>query len=278
LWVFVAVAGLVLLLPILTMLVYSLNAPVGRYNYSLNAFSLNAWRHPFSVPQLSEALTTTLIIASSTAAICTLLGTPMALAMARFRFRGRSGINIGVFIPLATPEIILASGLLTLFVVLGTSEPFRAIIPSGVVFPLGKTSLLIGHVTLCLSIVVVTVRARVLSFPADLHEAASDLGAGPWAAFRTVTFPLIRAGIAAGAMFAFVASLDDFVVSNFLAGQSVVYPTWLYGLIRRSLPPQIDVVGVLMFVVAVATVAAGTWLATSRGSRTGYRRAMVGGD
>jgi spermidine/putrescine transport system permease protein len=254
----------VLMVPIAVMFVFSFNDPRGNFNYAWNEFSLDAWAHPLAVPELATALGHTLLVAVLAALIATLLGTPIALALTRSRLRGRGAANVLVLIPLATPEINFGAALLTFFVATVTVEPLRTIVPKGIVFPLGLNTVIIGHVTFCISFVVITVRARLVGFPYALEEAALDLGATRWVAFWKVVFPLIRPGIVAGALLAFALSIDDFVVTNFTSGTAVMFPTWLFSLIRRSLPPQIDVIGVLIFAVSIGAAVAATLLAGRR--------------
>jgi spermidine/putrescine transport system permease protein len=252
----------VLMVPIAVMVAFSFNDPRGRFNYSWNEFSLDAWLDPFGVPELATALGNTLLVAGLAALIATALGTPLALALTRSRLRGKGAANVLVLIPLATPEINFGAALLAFYVATVTVQPWETLIPKGVLFPLGLNTVLIGHVTFCVSFVVITVRARLLGFPSSLEEAALDLGATRWVAFWKVVFPLIRPGILAGGLLAFALSLDDFVVTNFTAGTEAMFPTWLFSLMRRELPPQIDVVGVMIFAISVSAAIAATVMAS----------------
>ena len=254
--VFVAMALLYLALPILVMIAFSFNDPPGRFNFVWGEFSLAAWGNPFGRPGLEGAITTSLVVATLSTIIATILGTLIALSLSRYNFRARSGVSLFIFIPMATPEIVLGASLLTLFV--GTaSEPLQTI-TGGVLFPLGVQTILIAHIMFNISFVVVTVRARMQGFPRHLEEAAMDLGANPWATFWKVTFPLILPGVLAGALLAFSLSIDDFIVTNFTSGQATTFPIWVWASIKNNLPPQVHVIGTMVFVGAVGIVALGT--------------------
>ena len=251
-----AAAIIYLLIPIFVMILFSFNDPPGRFNFVWGEFSLAAWGNPFGRPGLQEALMTSLIVAFISTIIATVLGTLIALALTRYDFRWRSGTNLFLFIPMATPEIVLGASLLTLFV--GTAqEPFRTL-TGGFLFPLGIQTILIAHVMFIISFVVVTLRARMQGFPRHLEEAAMDLGANEWTTFWKVTFPLILPGILAAALLAFSLSIDDFVITQFSSGTEQTFPIWVWASIRNNLPPQIHVIGTMVFVGAVALVAIST--------------------
>ncbi len=254
--VFVVMALFYLALPILVMIAFSFNDPPGRFNFVWGQFSLAAWGNPFGRPGLEGAITTSLAVATVSTFIATILGTLIALALSRYNFGGRSGVSLFIFIPMATPEIVLGASLLTLFV--GTaSEPLKTITGS-TLFPLGVQTILIAHVMFNISFVVVTVRARMQGFPRHLEEAAMDLGANPWTTFWKVTFPLILPGILAGALLAFSLSIDDFIITNFTSGTATTFPIWVWASIKNNLPPQVHVIGTMVFVGAVGIVALGT--------------------
>ena len=254
--VFVFMALFYLALPILVMIAFSFNDPPGRFNFVWGQFSLAAWGNPFGRPGLEGAITTSLVVATVSTLIATILGTLIALALSRYNFGGRSGVSLFIFIPMATPEIVLGASLLTLFV--GTaSEPLKTI-TGGVLFPLGVQTILIAHIMYNISFVVVTVRARMQGFPRHLEEAAMDLGANPWTTFWKVTFPLILPGVLAGALLAFSLSIDDFIITNFTSGTATTFPIWVWASIKNNLPPQVHVIGTMVFVGAVGIVALGT--------------------
>jgi spermidine/putrescine transport system permease protein len=180
----------------------------------------------------------------------------VAIALERYRFRGRAPINALIFLPMATPEIIMGASLLTMFVSIGAA-PF---------FPLNFTTILIAHVMFNISYVVVTVRARLAGFPRHLEEAAADLYANEWETFRRVTFPLILPGVVAGALLAFSLSIDDFVITNFSAGKTQTFPMFIYAKAKIGIPVQVNVIGTIIFLVAVGAVAV-TTLASRRSNR-----------
>jgi spermidine/putrescine transport system permease protein len=187
--------------------------------------------------------------------IATILGTLMAFALVRHSFRGRSSSNLLIFLPMATPEVVMGASLLAMFVSLGFDSA------------LGFTSLVISHTLFCLSFVVVTVKARLVGMDARLEQAAMDLYANEWQTFRLVTLPLAMPGIVAAALLAFSLSFDDFVVSNFTAGQSVTFPLYIYGSKLKDFPPQLFVVGTIMFLVSFLFVIGGQLWTMRRNAR-----------
>ena len=191
----------------------------------------------------------------------TILGTMIGLALTRYQFKGRGTINGLIFLPMASPEIVLGASLLTLFINIGLRNgivpPGLALLPKGSL-SLGFATILIAHVMFNISYVVVTVKARLAGFDRRLEEAAMDLGANEWVTFWRVTFPLIFPGIMAAAMLAFSLSIDDFVITNFVSGTTNTFPIWTYGIIRNALPAQINVIGSIVFLSAVGLVAVST--------------------
>ncbi|MGH2407997.1 MAG: ABC transporter permease [Candidatus Limnocylindrales bacterium] len=262
---FTGLALLYLLIPIVVIVAFSFNDPPGRFNFVWGRFSLGAWENPLGRPRLADALSTSLYVAFVSTIIATTLGTLIALALTRYQFRGRSATSLFIFIPMATPEIVLGASLLTLFV--GTaSEPWKTL-TGGALFPLGVQTILIAHVMFNISYVVVTVRARMQGFPRHLEEAGMDLGANEWTTFWKVTFPLIFPGILAAALLAFSLSIDDFIITNFASGTSTTFPIWVWASIRNNLPPQIHVIGTMIFGAAVLLVLASTLWARRRERR-----------
>ena len=242
-WVLPVFTGLVLLylfIPIAVMILFGFNDPVGKFNFTWEAFTLR-WYSPatlFRDPDLVDALKNSLLIAAISTVVATTLGTLMALALTRYRFRGRSGTNLFIFLPLGTPEVVLGASLLSMFVTVGMRTGF--------------VTILLSHIMFNISYVVVTVKARTQGFNREWEEAAKDLGASPWTAFRTVTFPLIFPGILAAAVLAFALSIDDYVITLFNAGPTVTFPLWVVGASRFGVPPQVNVMGTLVFVLGVA--------------------------
>jgi spermidine/putrescine transport system permease protein len=254
-----------LLIPIAVMILFSFNDYAGKFNFIWQGFTLNAWLHPLAWPGLGEALGTSLRIAVLSTLASTVLGTLMALSLTRYRFRGRGFVNGLMLLPMATPEIVLGSSLLTLFVNTalqnGVLPPGLQQLPKGTLYPLGFNTILIAHIMFNISYVVVTVRARIADFDRHLEEAAMDLGANEWTTFWKVTFPLIFPGILAASLLAFSLSIDDFVITNFVSGTTNTFPIWVWGVQKNALPAQINVIGSVVFLVAVGLVG----IATLRG-------------
>ena len=249
--IYALAAVIYLMLPVIVMILFSFNDPGGRFNLSWRQFSIGAWLNPLGRPGLTEAVTNSLFIAFASTIVATILGTLIALALVRHRFRGRAATNLLIFLPMSTPEIVLGSSLLTLFI---ASNQF-AFIPENTFFPLGMHTILIAHIMFNISFVVVVVKARVEGFPRNLEEAGLDLYANEWTVFWRVTFPLILPGILAAALLAFSLSIDDFVVTNFTAGQSTTFPLWIYGAQKTGVPVQANVIGSIIFLSAVGLVA-----------------------
>jgi spermidine/putrescine transport system permease protein len=241
-----------LLVPIGVVILFSFNNPAGRYNYTWQGFTLDHWRNWDSVPGLREAMTLSLQIAFLASIVATVLGTLIALALVRYGFRGRGGTNLFIFLPMATPEIVLGASLLTLFINLTT------------VFPLGFRTILIAHIMFCISYVVVTVKARLVGFDRSLEEAAMDLGANEWVTFRKVTLPLIAPAILAGALLSFALSIDDFVITYFNSGSEITFPLFVWGAARVGAPPQVNVMGTAIFVVALSLMVFNVFLQRRR--------------
>ena len=231
-----------LFIPIVTMIAFGFNDHSGRFNLVWEGFTLKWYTGIFDFSELTSALKNSVVIASLSTLIATVLGTLVALALTRFRFRGRSGLNLLIFVPMATPEIVLGVSLLSMFVAINFTRGFMTI--------------LIAHTMFCISYVVVTVKARTANFDRSLEEAAQDLGADPWTTFWTVTFPLILPGIVAAAVLAFVLSIDDYVVTTFNAGATITLPLWIVGVSRFGVPAQVNVMGTLVFLIGVGYVVA----------------------
>jgi spermidine/putrescine transport system permease protein len=248
--VYAMLAVLYLALPVLVMIAFSFNDPTGRANLTWKGFSLDAWLNPLGRPGLAEAVFNSLVIATLSTLIATIIGVLMALALVRHSFRGRGATNLLVFLPMSTPEIVLGTSLLTLFI----ASVQWTFVPKGVVYPLSMTSILIAHIMFNISFVVVTVRARLLGFPSHLEEAARDLYANDWTTFWRITFPLILPGVIAAALLAFSLSIDDYVITAFTAGPTTTFPLYIYGSQQRGIPVQVNVIGTIIFVSAVGFV------------------------
>lgn len=254
-WILPVYTGLAvayLFIPIVVMILFGFNDPQGRFNFTWQGFTLENYAELFSVPGLGDALVTSLLVAFVSTIVATVLGTLIALALTRYGFRGRGPLNVLIFLPIATPEVVLGASLLALFVSLGVSRDL--------------TTIVIAHIMFNISYVVITVRARIAGFDQRLEEAAQDLGADEWTTFRKVTFPLIFPGILAAALLAFALSIDDFVITLFVSGRTSTFPLWVYGASRIGIPPQVNVMGTLIFAVAVVGITG--WLLLQRHSLT----------
>jgi spermidine/putrescine transport system permease protein len=235
-----------LLVPIAVIFFFSFNDPAGRYNFTWVGFTFSHWTNAFGIPELNDALVTSLKLALLATLISTAIGTLMALALVRHEFLGRRFANFLIVIPMATPEVVIGSALLSFFLILGTPA-------------LGFQTLLIAHVMFCISFVVVVVRSRLIGFDRNLEEAARDLGANSWQTFRLVTLPLIMPGIFGGAMLAFALSIDDFVISNFNSGTTVTFPLYIFGAAQRGIPVEVNVIAMILFFVTVSAMGFATW-------------------
>ncbi len=251
--VYALLAFTYLLLPIGVVIMFSFNNPAGRFNYVWEGFTFDNWVHWDGVPGLRDAMVLSLEIAVLASVVATALGTLIALALVRYGFRGRGTTNLLVFLPMSTPEIVLGASLLALFLNLSVQFGFWTIV--------------IAHIMFSISYVVVTVKARLVGFDRHLEEAAMDLGANEWTTFRKVTLPLIAPALLAALLLAFALSIDDFVITYFNAGPRITFPLFVWGAARVGAPPQVNVFGTAIFVVAVGAMLANV-LVQNRRART----------
>jgi len=220
--------------------------------YQFNGFTLANWSDPCSSYGMCDAVAKSLQIGLLATVGATLLGTLMAFAMARHHFRGRSIANVGIFLPMASPEIVMGSSLLALFV------------SAGFAGQLGFATILIAHIMFRLSFVVVAVKARLSGMDNRLEQAAMDLYANDWQTFWRVTFPLVFPGIVGAALLAFSLSFDDYIITNLVAGQTQTFPMYVWGVSRREIPPQINVIGTAMLLISILVVVVGELVRRSR--------------
>jgi len=250
----VAVLVLVyLFIPIAVVAALSFNKPAGKFNTAWNTFSLDGWSNICGVPGVCSSFMTSVQIGLMSTLVGTVFGSMIAFALVRYRFRGRSTTNLLIFLPMATPEVVMGSSLLALFLNLR--------------FPLGTVTVIIAHIMFIISFVVVTVKARLQGMDPRLEEAARDLYASPGATFRYVTFPLVLPGIIGAALLGFALSFDDFIISFFNAGTLVTFPIYIWGAAQRGIPVQVNALATLVFVVALAIVLI-TQLVSARRKRT----------
>jgi spermidine/putrescine transport system permease protein len=233
-----------LLIPIAIMILYSFNKnpafatqTTPKVSFRWQGATLLWWKEWDGVPDLTSSLWNSLIVAVTSTIAATVLGTLIGLALVRYRFRGSGTLDLVMFLNIAAPEIVLGAALLSFFVLVN--------------FPQGLLSIFVAHVMFNIAFVAVTVRARLAGFHREIEEAAQDLYANPWQTFVKVTLPLIWPGILAGALLAFALSIDDFVITNFVAGQTVTFPLWVYGAVKVGIPPQVFVMGTMIFAAGV---------------------------
>jgi len=232
-----------LVLPILVMVIYSFNkvtTGLPQVSFTWNGFTTQWYRQWNNVPGLTSAFWLSVRLAVATTILATIIGTLLALALVRYRpprFHGKVFVEQVMFLNIAAPEIVLGASLLGLFVTINLARGF--------------TTLLLAHVAFSIAYVAITVRARLTGFDRSLEEAAADLGANSWTTFRKITLPLIMPGILAGALMAFALSIDDFVTSNFVSGNAVPFPVWVYGATRVGIPPQVFVFGSVIFTFGI---------------------------
>ena len=251
-------------LPIILICVFSFNAnPVNMMIW--DGFTFDWYRTIFGFPtrldeltlyvestdQLYDAVLNSLIVASTTTVISTVFGTAVALAVARYRFRLKGFYRALMFMPMIMPDIILGIALLIFFVSFGIG--------------LGLKTIIIGHCTFLGSYVFVVVSARIAGLDRSLEEASADLGADAWVTFRRVTLPLIAPGVLGGAMLAFIISMDDLVITYFIAGvDSQTLPVHIYGMLRRGIKPEINAIATIMLVFSFVIASLGLYLRTKK--------------
>jgi spermidine/putrescine transport system permease protein len=223
--------------PLINIVVFTFNEPLGRRNLAWNTFTLENWAQPFRDSDLTSAFTKSLLVAAISVGVALVLGSLMAIALARYRFTGSKFTEIFLVLPLTTPEIVLGASLYQLFL--------------GQEVTLGFGTVVIAHIMFCVSFVALTIKARVRGFDWTLEDAAMDLGASPWRTFRKVTFPLILPGILAAALLSFALSLDDYIITDFTKGEYVTFPIQVNNAFRIAFPPQVNVLATIVLVVSV---------------------------
>ncbi|WGW12017.1 ABC transporter permease [Saxibacter everestensis] len=242
-------AFIYLLVPIFYIFVFSFN-DAGRTNLTWRGFTLDNWQNPCGAPAVCQSLANSLQIGLAATVGATILGTGIAIALVRYRFRFNGVMNLLIFLPLATPEVVLGAALLAQFLNLRMD--------------LGMPTIIIAHIMFCTSFVVVTVKARVASLDPNLEQAAADLYASGMQAFWRVTFPLLVPGIVAAALLSFAISFDDFIITNFNSGNVATFPKFIYVAATRGIPAQANVIGSAMFIVALLFVIGGQLLSNRR--------------
>jgi spermidine/putrescine transport system permease protein len=239
-----------LCLPIAVMIAFGFNNTKGRLNLTWQGFTFKWYAQLFSVPDLTTALVNSLTIAVITTLGSAVLGTLIGLALGRYRFRGQGSLNLVQFAAISAPETVMGASLLSFFVQLNIGR--------------GYWTIVIAHIMFSLSFVAVTVRSRVLTLDPAIDEAARDLGATGFTAFRLVTLPMIFPAVLAGALLAFALSIDDFIITSFNSGSTLTFPLWIWGAQKNGLPPQVNVMGTLIFVGGVLLAVGNAVLARRR--------------
>mgnify|MGYP003289847007 FL=1 len=228
-----------LYLPLLILALYSFNE--SRINAVWSGFTFDWYLSLFKNRRVLEALTNSLIVAVASTLVSTILGTTAAIALNKYQYKYKNVINGLLYLPILIPEIVMGLSLLVLF--------------SQAHIPLGKTSLILAHITFCVSFVVITVNARLEGMRPELEQAAMDLYATPFQTFRYVTLPLAMPGIVAGALMAFTLSIDDFIISFFVAGpNSTTLPLYIYAMVKRGISPEINALSTLLMLATIVLV------------------------
>lgn len=222
-------------LPILVMILFGFNDTTGKFNFVWQGWTLRWYRDLFQIPDLTTALRNSLTIAVIVTLAAAVMGTMIGYAMGKYRFRGRGMLNVMLFANVAAPEIAMGTGLLSLFLTLG--------------IPRGYWTVVIAHIMFDIVYVAITVQARMSAYDRSLEEASQDLGAGAFTTFRLVTLPILMPGV-----------IDDFIITEFNAGSMQTFPLWVYGSSRVGTPPQVNVMGTLVFALGIVLVLANTWM------------------
>ena len=237
--VYTTLALLFLLIPIAYTFVFSFNDSV-KSNIAWRGFTLDNWTGVCNAQDVCEAFGNSILIAFVATVVATTLGTMIAIALVRYRFRFRSGISLLLFLPMATPEVVLGAGLAAQFLGAGVQK--------------GLGTIIIAHTMFCISFVVVTVKARVSSVDPALEEAGRDLYGSPGQVFWRITFPLLLPGIVAAALLSFALSFDDFIITNFNSGAATTFPKFVYVAASRGIPAEANVIASAVFVLAITLV------------------------
>jgi spermidine/putrescine transport system permease protein len=239
LWVYSVIAFVFLLIPIVYTIVFSFN-PARRTNIVLRGFTLDNWTGVCEAQNVCGAFVNSIVVGLVATLVATALGTMIAVALVRYRFRFRGAVTLLLFLPMATPEVVLGAGLASQFLAAGVSK--------------GMGTVIVAHAMFCISFVVVTVRARVAGLDPALEEAGRDLYGSPAQVFWRVTFPLLLPGIVAAALLSFALSFDDFIITNFNSGAFTTFPKYLYTEAAKGIPPEANVIASAVFLLAIVVV------------------------
>ncbi|HAA79010.1 MAG TPA: ABC transporter permease [Microbacteriaceae bacterium] len=239
LYVYAVITFVFLLIPIAYTVAFSFN-DARRTNIIWRGFTFDNWLSVCESPNVCESFSNSILVAVVATVMATTLGTMIAIALVRYRFKFRSATTLLLFLPMATPEVVLGAGLAAQFLAAGVQK--------------GLVTVIIAHTMFCVSFVVVTVRARVATLDPALEEAGRDLYASPAQVFWRITFPLLIPGIIAAALLSFALSFDDFIITNFNAGAAVTFPRYVYTAAARGIPAEANVIASAVFFLAIAAV------------------------
>jgi spermidine/putrescine transport system permease protein len=228
-----------LMIPIAYTFVFSFNNPF-KSTTGWQGFTFKNWTGVCNNIDVCIAFGNSVLIATVATLVSTVLGTMLAIAVTRYEFKFRSTTNLLLFLPLATPEVVMGAGLAAQFLNAG--------------IPKGLGTIIVGHILFTLSFVVVTVKARIATLDPKLEEAGRDLYASPTQVFRRITFPLLVPGIMAAALLSFALSFDDYIVTAFNSGTEVTFPKYVFAAAVRGIPPEANVIGSAVFFFAIALV------------------------
>lgn len=240
---------LFLYIPIIILVLYSFTTDA--FGARLTGFTLSWYEQLWRDQRLMGATLNTLYVAFVSMIVSTIIGTMTALALERFRFRGRATYDAFLYLPVVIPEIVMALSLLAFF-----SFAFNLIRQlTGIQLRNGLATVIISHIAFSISFVVIVVRASLRGFDQRMEEAAHDLGANGWQTFWRITFPLILPGIIGGGLLAFTISLDDFIISFFTTGPGTsLLPVEVYSQVKRAVTPKINAISTLMLAVSMTLV------------------------
>ncbi|HWU22502.1 MAG TPA: ABC transporter permease [Nocardioides sp.] len=232
--------------PIAVVVLMSFNDPGKSKNvYEFKGFTWDNWAHPCAPEGMCHAVGVSMLIGLLATVVATAIGTMAAFGLVRHQFSGRSFANTVIFLPMASPEIVMGSSLLALF------------LSAGLGGRLGFWTIFIAHVMFCLSFVIVTVKSRLAGMDENLEQAAMDLYATESQTFWRITFPLVLPGILGAALLSLSLSFDDFIITNLNAGQTVTFPMYVWGAAQRGVPMQVNVIGTAMFLISITIVLIG---------------------
>lgn len=235
-----AITLIYLLLPIGHVILFSFNEKRGRNNIIWNGFSLENWQNPCGAPQVCTAFGNSILVGVVATIVATVLGTMIAVALVRFKFKGRSTVSLLLFTPMATPEVVLGAGLAAQFLLAGVEK--------------GIGTIILAHTMFCISYVVVAVKARVASLNPAIEEAGRDLYGSPGQVFWRITLPMLMPGIIGAALLSFALSFDDFIITNFNSGTATTFPKFIYVAALKGVPAQANVLASIVFITALLLV------------------------